>query len=237
MANNSLYDGILMPQGGIYEPGPPVMIPSAPAKQSAVVRALIASDPNGPGLSDPQSGMQGGWSQLQDFAESGSPSIPGPNGTTVAKDQTRLPGQVPAQFDPVEAYSGVPRNAGERAIEAFAPRSAAFSPWGPDWTSGINAVHVNGMASLLPVNNDIPLNLSSYPPAVVRGVQARNAAIQGSPVAQALVSANERPITYSAPVEAGHFAQGSPNQSFEKQNGMGSVTNSMASSSRWNTGY
>lgn len=48
---------------------------------------------------------------------------------------------------------------------------------------------------------------------------------------------NNRPIIYSAPVAAGNFAEGSPNQSFEKQNGMGSVTKSMASSSRWNTGY
>lgn len=140
MPNNSLYDGILMPQGGVYEPGPAVMLPpSAPAKQSAVVRALIASDPNGPGLRDPQSGMAGGWSQMQDFADSGSPAIPGPNGTMIAKDQTRLPGQVPAQFDPVEAYSGVPRNSGQQAIATFAPRSSAFSPWGPDWTSGVNA--------------------------------------------------------------------------------------------------
>jgi hypothetical protein len=285
MPNNSLYDGILMPQGGVYEPGPAVMLPpSAPAKQSAVVRALIASDPNGPGLRDPQSGMAGGWGQMEDFASSGSPSIPGPNGTIIAKDQTRLPGQVAAQFDPVEAYSGVPRNQGQQAIEAFAPRSAAFSPWGPDWTTGIGAVHGggnslvqeagqspiqgvgqrgemrkgpdgrqyqymqldganggNGRWGWLPasggplVNGPDPWTNDRFGEPVVQ--QPGFAYGGGSPVAQALVAANARPITYSAPVAAGNFAEGSPNQSFEKQNGMGSVTKSMAESSRWNTGY
>lgn len=44
-------------------------------------------------------------------------------------------------------------------------------------------------------------------------------------------------ITYGPIIAAGNFAPGSPNASFEKQNGMGSVTNSMAASSRWNTWY
>jgi hypothetical protein len=241
MPNNSLYDGILMPQGGVYEPGPAVMLPpSAPAKQSAVVRALIASDPNGPGLRDPQSGMGGGWSQMQDFADSGSPSIPGPNGTIIAKDQTRLPGQVAAQFDPVEAYSGVPRNPGQQAIEAFAPRSAAFSPWGPDWTTGIGAVHqpmLLGSPGQFAGGDPWAADRFGDESVAPRPGLVTGAAPSISPVAAALVAANARPITYGPPVAAGNFAAGSPNASFEKDNGMGSVTKSMAESSRWNTGY
>lgn len=65
-------------------------------------------------------------------------------------------------------------------------------------------------------------------PAIPQTAPART--VQVAQVAQ-------RAITYSAPVAAGNFAEGSPNASFEKDHGMGSVTNSMASSSRWNTSY
>lgn len=236
MANNSLYDGIIAPQGGLYAPGPQVMIPSSPAKQSAVVRALIASDPIGPGPGD-GTGWPGFNATIDDapnqYAVRSIDNVPSANGTMVAKDQTRLPGQVPAQFDPIEAYSGVPRGApSQQAIETFAPRSAAFTDW-PGWMAPSRSlVGAPQLAAVDPWANDRFGEPVAPQPGLATGTPGGV-----SPVAAALVAANERPITYSAPVAAGNFAQGSPNQAFEKQNGMGSVTNSMASSSRWNTGY
>lgn len=58
----------------------------------------------------------------------------------------------------------------------------------------------------------------------------------GPSIVSAPVGGNPN-ITYGPVIAAGNFAPGSPNASFEKQNGMGSVTKSMAASSRWNTGY
>jgi hypothetical protein len=235
MPNNSLYDGILMPQGGVYEPGPAVMLPpSAPAKQSAVVRALIASDPIGMG---PGGGT--GWDGYSSTIDDNS---------LRSFDQIRADARPPTTVDaanPLDVtrlgLTNDPfRTPAETAIETYAPHSAAFSPWGPDWTTGIGAVHqpmLLGSPGQFAGGDPWAADRFGDESVAPRPGMVTGAAPSISPVAAALVAANARPITYSAPVAAGNFAEGSPNQSFEKQNGMGSVTKSMAESSRWNGGY
>jgi muramidase (phage lysozyme) len=76
--------------------------------------------------------------------------------------------------------------------------------------------------------------------AAPRAVQMIPVGVVPQPAAKkAPASANQNvPLSnFQVMNQAGDYASDSPNASFEKDNGMGSVTKSMAESKRWNTGY
>lgn len=156
MPNNSLYDGIIMPQGGIYQPGAPVMIPANGGGLAALKPSYDRVDASSPlqyGMLEDQFGLNntngGGASP---FAGG---TIPGPNGYTVAsKDQSRL-----SASDPRMAFAG---DEGTPATQAIGDALLANAQWAP---SG-SMVFPQGTAQS---NNDLV-----YEPALVdqaNGVQ------------------------------------------------------------------
>lgn len=66
---SDIYSGILKPGGGIFEPGPPVMLPpQGTDKGAAITRALIASSMDDPGLG-PSGGGGDAWGNFQGFRD------------------------------------------------------------------------------------------------------------------------------------------------------------------------
>lgn len=243
MANNSLYDGIIAPQGGLYQPGPPVMLPSSGG---------LAALGGGMDKVDTSSPLQYGMLQdqfgLTDSGGAGPFSGGKSNANTIDAANPLDVDRLGLTNDPFRKQTSATQAIGDALIS----NGSSGPTWGPSWDVGINsdlqwqAASPSGPSPTgdswfgmrSPEEN---INGVSPRPGMMTGTRSTSMPVRGLAAVQPQVqqaAPQPRPITYSAiPVSAGNFAQGSPNQSFEKQTGMGSVTNQQASSSRWNTGY
>ena len=152
---NALYSGILMPQGGAFKPGPPVMLPpQAPAlrtqtpPQQLLAQALAGADPVGDGLAP--------WAQLDDQVMA-SQAIPSANGTMVAnKDQSQL---APSPAGNMFAYGAASPTAPATLAIAQALLTKPFSG-SQGAISGANLFpsEANGM----PIDSSTPTNIGQY---------------------------------------------------------------------------
>ncbi len=116
MPNNSLYDGIIAPQGGMYKPGPPVMLPSSGNFSDLVgngggLSALPSAPPTAPHLGTQQSTI-----------DAANPMNIDRLGLTNDPFQTQTPA---TQAIAAALLSGSNGGAGSGA-------------WGPSWDLGIN---------------------------------------------------------------------------------------------------
>lgn len=154
---NDLYSGMIAPQGGLYQPGPPVMLPPVGMgggnSASALGSALLADKVDG---SNPlQYDMLADQFNVTDsnpfkpqLRDAGMPNTPYMAYVT-GKDESRLPSETPAQ----KAINIVVRGGAPDALRL-----------GQALTGGAwNGMHpVDSMG--LPVDSDIPTNSPRYVP-------------------------------------------------------------------------
>lgn len=161
---NDIYSGILKPgpQGGIFEPGPPVMLPpQGMGSNQALAQALM--NPVGPGpdagaldgmLNDP---IYGGGAAPY----AGMPVVPHANGTIIAnKDQTRLPTSPPGNLF---AYDGGGiKSPAQTAIDIVVNGGSGLLGSGLGIVGGQTHRMFPTDARGMPIDSDIPTNSPRY---------------------------------------------------------------------------
>lgn len=195
---NDLYSGMIAPQGGLYQPGPPVMLPpvgmSGGSNATALGNALLSGDSgqlydvaNDPSM--PVSGgfQSGTWAnplkpQLKD---AGIPNTPYMAYVT-GKDESRLPSETPAQ----KAIDIVVRGGAPDALRLG--QALTGGAW-----SGMHPVDSMG----LPVDSDIPTNSPRYVPRTTGLASIGQPRVTAPAYHQALTAAAQK---YGVPAQTIH---------------------------------
>lgn len=200
-----IYRGIIKPgAGGIYAPGPPVMLP--PQGVAAITRALIASDPTGNAPS---------WDQFDDQVNDPSSAVrtadqirgivPGANGTIVAdKSQDQLQPSNPANAfaygaPAASAPAAAAIAAATQPRDPFVPLQGFGSAFTGGWGSDAFSLLPDGM----PVDSAVPLNAAQYP-ANFGGAPVAPA-VSPAAVAAALLASRPGPMAGVAAAAPGTY--------------------------------
>lgn len=186
-----IYRGIIAPQGGVYTPGKPVMLPPVGMDRTTAIKQALLADPVGPGAN---------WNQFDDQVSDYTSQSPGdvtkyyPSaaGTQVAsKDQTRLS---PGPAVPAFAYGPPSPTAPSVAAIAAATKPNPFVPLqgiGSAFRGGWGSSLFNRLPNGMPVDSDVPLNAAQYPAS--RGAARKSATVAPAVQAALLATAAQQP--------------------------------------------